>query len=91
MCKITHYFANSQKEASNSLFLMVILGKKILSKEHRKKGNRRSAPKNSYIPFLTRQEHQYLILGDSWMPKPLTVWITINCGKFFKRWEYQTT
>ena len=25
------------------------------------------------------------------MPKPLTVWITVNCGKFFKRWEYQTT
>ena len=25
------------------------------------------------------------------MPKPLTVWITINCGKFFKRWEYQIT
>ena len=22
------------------------------------------------------------------MPKPLTVWITINCGKFFKRQEY---
>ena len=22
--------------------------------------------------------------------KPLTVWITINCGKFWKRWEYQT-
>ena len=25
------------------------------------------------------------------VPKPLTVRITINCGKFFKRWEYQTT
>ena len=25
------------------------------------------------------------------MPKPLTVWITITCGKFWKRWEYQTT
>ena len=24
-------------------------------------------------------------------PKPLTVWITTNCGKFFKRWDYQTT
>ena len=24
------------------------------------------------------------------MPKPLTVWIITNCGKFFKRWEYQT-
>ena len=25
------------------------------------------------------------------MPKPLTLWITINCGKFWKRWEYQIT
>ena len=25
------------------------------------------------------------------MPKPLTVWITANCGKFLNRWEYQTT
>ena len=25
------------------------------------------------------------------MPKPLTVWISTNCGKFFKRWKYQTT
>ena len=24
-------------------------------------------------------------------PKPLTVWIITNGGKFFKRWEYQTT
>ena len=25
------------------------------------------------------------------MLKPLTVYITTNCGKFFKSWEYQTT
>ena len=25
------------------------------------------------------------------MPKPLTVWTITNCGKLFKRWEYQTT
>ena len=24
-------------------------------------------------------------------PKTLTVWITTNCGKFWKRWEYHTT
>ena len=24
-------------------------------------------------------------------PMPLTVWIKIDCGKFFKRWKYQTT
>ena len=37
-----------------------------------------SSRKTSLSAFLT-------------MPKPLTVWITINCGKFWKRWEYQTT
>ena len=25
------------------------------------------------------------------LPKPLTVWITINCRNFFKRGEYQNT
>ena len=25
------------------------------------------------------------------MPKPLTMWITIKNGKFWKRWQYQTT
>ena len=37
-----------------------------------------SSRKTSMSAFLT-------------MPKPLTVWITINCGKFWKRWGYQTT
>ena len=38
----------------------------------------REFQKNIYFCLLT-------------MPKPLTVWITINCGKFWKRREYQTT
>ena len=25
------------------------------------------------------------------LPKPLTVWITVNCGKFWKRWEHKIT
>ena len=37
-----------------------------------------SSRKTSISAFLT-------------MPKPLTVWITRNCGKSWKRWEYQTT
>ena len=24
-------------------------------------------------------------------PKPLTMWIMTNCGRFFKKWEFQTT
>ena len=35
------------------------------------------------------QKNIYFCLID--YDKPLTVWITINCGKFFKRWEYQAT
>ena len=42
---------------------------------YRKQGNSR---KTSTFASLT-------------MLKPLTVWITTNCGKFLKRWEYQTT
>ena len=38
----------------------------------------REFQKNIYFCLLT-------------MPKPLTVWIMTNCGKFLKRWEYQTT
>ena len=34
------------------------------------------------------QENIYFCFID--YAKPLTVWITIKCGKFFKRWEYQT-
>ena len=35
------------------------------------------------------QEIIYFCFSDS--VKPLIVWITTDCGKFFKRWEYQTT
>ena len=36
----------------------------------------------------SRKTSTYALLTT---PKPLTVWITTNCGKVFKRWEYQTT
>ena len=39
----------------------------------------------------------YQLAINQRFPQPLlwaqlmTVWITVNCGKFWKRWEYQTT
>ena len=36
----------------------------------------------------SRETSSYALLT---MPRPLTVWITTNCGKFFKGWDYQTT
>ena len=46
----------------------------------------------TYTGSLKKQEssRKTLISALLTMPKPLTVWITINCGKF-KRWEYQNT
>ena len=40
---------------------------------------------------LKKQESSRKTYALLTMPKPLTVWITINCGKFLKRWEYQST
>ena len=34
------------------------------------------------------QKNIYFCFIDA---KTLTMWITTNCGKFLKRWEYQTT
>ena len=39
----------------------------------------------SGLPFPSLVDHVLT------MPKPLVMWITTDCGKFFKRWKYQTT
>ena len=43
--------------------------------------------------FMKKQESSRKISTSALFttPEPLTVWITTNCGKFFKRWAYQTT
>ena len=51
--------------------------------------NQESSRKTSIYLFLFHLLLLFLALLT--MSKPLTVWITINCGKLFKRWEYQTT
>ena len=38
-----------------------------------------------------RKSSTSALLTSSQRPKTLTVWITTNCGKFWKRWECQTT
>ena len=43
------------------------------------------------IGSLKKQENSRKASTSLTTLKPLTVWITINCGKYFKRWEYQTT
>ena len=37
---------------------------------------------------LKQLKHETTVWASLTVLKPLTVWITTNCGKFFKRWEY---
>ena len=48
---------------------------------------------STFVGSLKKQEssRKTSISALLTMPKLLTVWTTINCGKFWKRWEYQTT
>ena len=42
--------------------------------------------------FQKKKKNIYIYISNSLTRlKPLTMWITTNCGKFLKRWEYQTT
>ena len=55
------------------------------------RGTRDQIANIHWIIKKARISRKTSISALSTMPKPLTVWIIINCGKFFKRWEYQTT
>ena len=55
------------------------------------RGTRDQIANTRWIIEKTREFQKTSISALLTMPKPLTVWITINCGKFWKRWEYQNT
>ena len=55
---------------------------------------RRTRDQIANICWIDEKEREFQNTSTSallTMPKPLTVWITTNCGKFLKIWEYQTT
>ena len=55
------------------------------------KGTRDQMPNIHWIIEKAREFQKNIYFCFLTMPKPLNMWITINCGKFWKRWEYQTT
>ena len=52
--------------------------------------NQRSIANIHWIIKKSKRAPEKYLLALLTMPKPLTVWITTNCGKFLKRWQYQT-
>ena len=55
------------------------------------RGNRDQITNIRWIITKAKSSRKTSISALLTIPKPLTVWITINCEKFFKRWGYQTT
>ena len=55
------------------------------------RGTRDQIANTRWIMEKAREFQKTSISALLTVPKPLTVWITINCGKFWNRWEYQTT
>ena len=49
------------------------------------RGTRDQIANMGWIMEKAREFQKNIYLALLTMPKPLTVWITINCGKFFKR------
>ena len=52
--------------------------------------DRRTGEQIANIHWIIKKNESFRKISTSallTMQKPLTVWITINCGKFFKRWE----
>ena len=57
----------------------------------RDRGTRNQIANIRWIMEKAKSSRKASISALLTMPKPLTVWITTNCGKFWKWWEYQTT
>ena len=66
--------------------------RKVRGKKKRKvRGTRDQVANICWIIEKEREFEKNIYSASLTMLKPLTVWITTNCGKFFKRWEYQNT
>ena len=55
------------------------------------RGTRDQIANICWITEKAREFQKYIYSALLTIPKSLTVWTTINYGKFWKRWEYQTT
>ena len=54
------------------------------------RGTRDQIANNCWIIEKQENSRQKSTSASLTMLKPLTLWITTNCGKFLKRWEYHT-
>ena len=63
----------------------------VQAKFRKGRGTRDQIANICWIMEKAREFQENIYFASLTKLKPLSVWITTNCGKFLKRWEYQTT
>ena len=84
----THMYGLYREACSADIILFLARSKLVLEKAEEPEIKLPTSAESSKKQESSRKTSISALLT---MPKPLTLWITINCGKFWRRWEYQTT
>ena len=85
---LTHQHSNAQNSPSQASIVNFQMSKLDLEKAEEPEIKLPASVESQKKQKNSRKTSTSALLTT---PKPLTVWITTNCGKFLKRWEYQTT
>ena len=86
---LTHQQSNTQNSPSRASIVCELRTSRCSSWMQKTQRNQRSNCQHLLDHRKSKSSRKTSTLLTT--PKPLTVWITTNCGKFLKRWEYQTT
>ena len=88
---LTHQQSNAQNSPSEASTIRELRTSRCSSWIQKRQRNQRSNCQHPLDHRKSKSSRKTSTSALQAMTKPLTVWITTNCGKFFKRWEYQTT
>ena len=91
MLKILQFLFFLQKPGFCNMWTMNFLMFKLDLEKAEKLWTRDQIANICWVIKKARQSKENTYSALLTMPKPLTVWITTNCGKVFKRWGYQDT
>ena len=82
--------SNAQNSPSQASIVREPLTSKCSSGIKKRQRNQRSNSQHPLDHGKSKRVPEKCLFLLLTTPKPVTVWITTNCGKFFKRWKYQT-
>ena len=78
-------------DCSHEIKRRLLLGRKVVANRDSILKSRGTRDQIANIHWIIKKAREFPQKSASLtILKPLTIWVTTNCGKFLKRWEYQT-